>query len=64
MTRAYAGLIFDPEPVRRKGAWHVYAMYPGGNRGHIISFDSEAAAKAWLKRAMAAQHEPTDVADG
>ena len=57
---AYAGFTIDPQPIRRGMIWHIYAQYPGGYRGHILSFESEAAAKAWVDKAIAAQRKPSD----
>jgi hypothetical protein len=59
-ARRFVGFIFEPQPVKRGNAWHVYAQYPGGERGHILGFDSEAAAVAWLKEAIASQSTPSD----
>jgi hypothetical protein len=58
---AYAGFTIDPQPVRLGTNWHIYARYPGGFRGHILSFESEAAALAWIEKAMGAQEKPSDV---
>jgi len=59
-ARRFVGFIFEPQPVKRGNAWHVYAQCPGGWRGHILGFDSEAAAMAWLKEAIASQSVPLE----
>jgi hypothetical protein len=56
---AYAGFTIDPRPIKRGINWHIYAQYPGGYRGHILSFESEAAATAWVEKAIAAQQQPS-----
>jgi hypothetical protein len=55
MPGAFARFVFDVRPVKQGGRWHVYAKYPGGYKGQILSFESEAAATAWLKSAIASQ---------
>jgi hypothetical protein len=56
----FAGFVFEPSPVRKGNEWQVYAKYPGGYRGHILSFKSEADAKAWLKWLATAQPKPPE----
>jgi hypothetical protein len=49
MARPFRRIHFRPATNQARTAWCIYAKYPGGYRGHIISFESEAEATAWLK---------------